>query len=172
MARTGQSSAFPANSLNSSSETILLPTSSPVGAGLGDGVLSSLPGREDAPTTENATPSSTTMGGSPAKNLEPGWNDSSLSTPEATGEQQTNQDVWKYVDDFGKTRRYAPDFFLPDYNCWLEVKGFWWGNDKRKMEIVTATYPDRRIVIVEQQEYNRIMQGELVWSFQRLPEEQ
>jgi hypothetical protein len=93
-ASTGQSKAFPANDRNSSSETILLPNSSPVGAGLGDTALYNTPS-EESPTTKNGMPSSTTMGGSPAKNLDPGLNESSLSTPEDTPEQQTNRDVWK-----------------------------------------------------------------------------
>ena len=95
MKRTGQSSAFAANTLNSFSETILLPGSSPVGTAPGAGVLSNLPGRADDPTTENARPSSTTMGGSPAKNLEPGLNEISSFTPEDNVEQQYNQEVWQ-----------------------------------------------------------------------------
>lgn len=31
------------------------------------------------------------------------------------------------------------------------------------MDIVLQTYPNKKIVIIEKEEYNRIMQGELVW---------
>lgn len=84
---------------------------------------------------------------------------------------KTLQHTFDYVMD-DKTRCYTPDFYLPDYNIYLEIKGYWWGRDKEKMDIVTKTYPSVKIVIVEKQDYEKIMQGELVWSFQRLPEEQ
>lgn len=76
---------------------------------------------------------------------------------------KTNQDIWKYTDDKGKVRSYCPDFYLPDADCWLEIKGHWWGDDKRKMEIVTHTYPQRRIVVLRETEIKQLMQGELVW---------
>lgn len=72
--------------------------------------------------------------------------------------------LWWYVGDDGKEHSYAPDFYLPELNTWLEIKGYWWGNDKRKMEIVSQTYPDRRLVIIEKVDYERILQGEQVWS--------
>ena len=63
----------------------------------------------------------------------------------------------------GAYHSYAPDFYLPDYNLWLEVKCYWWGNDKRKMNIIKLTFPERKIVIVEKDGYEKIMRGELVW---------
>lgn len=36
----------------------------------------------------------------------------------------------------GKTKRYTPDFFLPEQNKLIEIKGYWWGNDKQKMKNV------------------------------------
>lgn len=84
---------------------------------------------------------------------------------------KTNRDILKYEME-GKIRSYTPDFFLEDYNVYLEIKGFWWGNDKEKMRIVLETHTDKNIFVVEKEQFDRIMQGELVWSFQRLPEEQ
>ena len=69
---------------------------------------------------------------------------------------KTNKDTLQYVMD-GKIRNYTPDFYLIDYDMYVEVKGFWWGNDKEKMKIVLETYPDKRIAIVEKDEYNEIM---------------
>jgi hypothetical protein len=63
----------------------------------------------------------------------------------------------------GRTRRYTPDFYLPEHDLFLEVKGYWWGDDKRKMDIVQTTYPNVKFVIIEKEEYNKILQGELVW---------
>lgn len=82
---------------------------------------------------------------------------------------KTNRDTLKYVMD-GKIRSYTPDFYLEDYNLYLEIKGFWWGNDKEKMRIVLETHKDKNIFIVEKEQFNKIMQGELVWSFQHQTE--
>ena len=57
----------------------------------------------------------------------------------------------------GKIRSYTPDFYLLDYDILVEVKGFWWGDDKEKMRIVLETHPDKNIVIVEKDEYKEIM---------------
>ncbi len=52
-----------------------------------------------------------------------------------------------------KQHNYTPDFFLPDYNIFLEIKGFWWGNDKHKMILVEEANPglSAKIKIVEKQ---------------------
>ncbi len=63
----------------------------------------------------------------------------------------------------GKLKHYTPDFFLVKENVFLEVKGYWWGNDKEKMECVYAQYPDMKILIIEKIQYEKIMDGELVW---------
>jgi len=47
--------------------------------------------------------------------------------------------------------------YLPDYDVFVEVKGFWWGDDKEKMKIVFETYPDKHIMVVEKDEYREIM---------------
>jgi hypothetical protein len=72
----------------------------------------------------------------------------------------TNNDVWKYIQD-GIEKSYAPDFHLLDYNIWLEVKGYWWGRDKEKMEIVRKTYPDRKIIVIEKEDYKKILKNDL-----------
>ena len=75
---------------------------------------------------------------------------------------KTNKDILKYeMDD--KVRCYTPDFFLPAYNVFLEVKGHWWGRDREKMDIVLKTYPDKNIVILEKEQYEKFLGGELVW---------
>ena len=82
---------------------------------------------------------------------------------------KTNKDTLEYIMD-GKVRHYTPDFYLPDYDVLLEIKGHWWGRDREKMDIVLQTHTDKNIVIVEQDQYEKILQGELVWSFQRQTE--
>lgn len=35
-----------------------------------------------------------------------------------------NSTVWfDFIDSEGKTRKYFPDFYLPDYDFWAEIKG-------------------------------------------------
>lgn len=60
--------------------------------------------------------------------------------------------AWPYYLD-GKLKHYTPDFCLPSFDCWVETKGYWWGDDKRKMDAVLKQYPDRRIVIVQEKEF-------------------
>jgi hypothetical protein len=69
---------------------------------------------------------------------------------------KTNKDMLKYEMN-GKIRSYTPDFYLPDYDMYVEVKGFWWGDDKEKMKIVLQTYSDKTIAVVEKEEYQEIM---------------
>jgi hypothetical protein len=75
---------------------------------------------------------------------------------------KTNKDILEYTMD-GKVRCYTPDFYLPAYDVYLEVKGHWWGRDREKMDIVLKTYPDKNIVIVEKEQYEKFLGGELVW---------
>ena len=69
---------------------------------------------------------------------------------------KTNKDTLKYKMG-EKFRSYTPDFYLPDYDMYVEIKGFWWGNDKEKMRIVLDTYPNKNIAVVEKDEYEEIM---------------
>jgi hypothetical protein len=73
-----------------------------------------------------------------------------------------HKDILEYVMD-GKVCSYTPDFYLPAYDVFLEVKGYWWGRDREKMDIVLKTYPDKHIVIVEKDQYEKFLGGELVW---------
>lgn len=75
---------------------------------------------------------------------------------------KVHRDVWIYELD-GQEKSYTPDLFLKKHDIYLEIKGYWWGDDKRKMEAVKQQHPEKKIVIIEKNEYNRIMQGELVW---------
>lgn len=73
-----------------------------------------------------------------------------------------NRDVWKYTIN-SKMRSYTPDLYLPELNLYLEIKGYWWGNDKEKMKAVLEQHSDKTVVILEKEEYNKLMCGELVW---------
>ena len=43
---------------------------------------------------------------------------------------------WEYESktfDLGKTT-YTPDFYLPEFDCWIEIKGWWHPKAKRKFK--------------------------------------
>jgi len=59
------------------------------------------------------------------------------------------------LDD--KERKYTPDFYLPKYNLYVEIKGYWWGNDKKKMEAVIKQHQDKKFQIVETTDFKNIL---------------
>jgi hypothetical protein len=59
----------------------------------------------------------------------------------------TNNNIFKY--QFGtKIKSYAPDFFLPEYNLYVEIKGHWWGNDEFKMLAIKEQHSDKRLIVI------------------------
>lgn len=64
--------------------------------------------------------------------------------------------AWPYMLD-GKHKHYTPDFYLPDIRLWVEVKGYWWGDDMRKMVAIGRRYPRRRLVIIGKREFQDIV---------------
>lgn len=45
----------------------------------------------------------------------------------------------KWIDSLGKTRRYFPDFYLPDYDLYLDPKNpYCMKRDKEKIEIISS----------------------------------
>lgn len=64
---------------------------------------------------------------------------------------------WFYRDAQGKRRWYTPDFLLPEAMVQLEVKGFWWGNDRQKMDWVLSQNPEARIKIIEKDLFERLL---------------
>lgn len=70
----------------------------------------------------------------------------------------TSDHSFKYVLD-DKVRTYTPDFYLDDYSIYLEIKGFWWGNDRNKMDAVLEQNNSVKIIIIEKDEYNNILKS-------------
>ncbi|MFW6009025.1 MAG: hypothetical protein ACOCP8_07160 [archaeon] len=50
------------------------------------------------------------------------------------------------VDDI--TRNYFPDFYLPERNEYIEIKGRFFKNDKIKMKLVKQQNPNKKIIIL------------------------
>lgn len=73
---------------------------------------------------------------------------------------RTNQHVFNYTME-GKERCYSPDFWLPEYNKYVEIKGYWWGNDKAKMLTVIQQYPNVTILVIEKAQYDILLRGDI-----------
>jgi hypothetical protein len=57
--------------------------------------------------------------------------------------------IW---NDGAENHYYTPDFYSEKYNKYFEVKGYWWGNDKEKMEKVINQYPNISIEIIRKKD--------------------
>lgn len=74
----------------------------------------------------------------------------------------------KYIDDNTKEHTYNPDFYLQEYDCFLEIKGHWWGNDKRKMELVMQQNPSIKIIIIEKDLFALLLSADTKEEFLQL----
>lgn len=78
--------------------------------------------------------------------------------------EKVKKHAWKY-QMHGRVRHYTPDFYLPEHDTFIELKGYWWGNDKEKMKFVLDQHSDKKLKIIQREEYEKfLMCGELVWS--------
>ena len=85
---------------------------------------------------------------------------------------KTNNHIFRYNRE-EKIKSYAPDFYLPEFNLYVEIKGYWWGDDENKMRIIRDQHRDKNLVIVLGKEnLDRICQNikqnlplEPVWSW-------
>lgn len=64
--------------------------------------------------------------------------------------------VWLYSVG-GIVRRYTPDFYIPTADLFVEIKGFWWGNDRAKMVAVAECNRARRLVLLTPDRYAKVM---------------
>lgn len=44
-------------------------------------------------------------------------------------------EYFRYTDKEGKSRKYYPDFYLPAYNYWVEIKGRWYKNENDDLKL-------------------------------------
>ena len=51
---------------------------------------------------------------------------------------------------------YTPDFFLPNKNIYLEAKGYWRPEDRRKIRTIRKQHPDIDLRMVFQNPYQTI----------------
>ncbi len=55
-------------------------------------------------------------------------------------------ETWGFT--VGETKTYTPDFYLPLYSAFMEVKGQWGLGQKKKMEMFKLEYPNVPILVV------------------------
>lgn len=71
----------------------------------------------------------------------------------------------KYMNEYEHT--YYPDFFLPELNKFVEVKGWFPDLDKIKMNNVIDQYNDIEILLIDKTIYKKFISGNL--SFDQIP---
>lgn len=60
---------------------------------------------------------------------------------------RTNCHIFQFEQN-SKLKSYSPDFWLPELELYIEIKGFWWGNDKEKMELVKNQNQDKKLILI------------------------
>ena len=56
---------------------------------------------------------------------------------------------------------YFPDFYINEYDLYIEVKGYFWKNDREKMCAVITCNQDKKIKIIQQKQLNELINGEV-----------
>ena len=64
----------------------------------------------------------------------------------------SNKHTFEWIDDNNIKHNYTPDFYSQKLNKYFEIKGFWWNNDKLKMQKVIEQHSNINIEIVLQKE--------------------
>lgn len=68
----------------------------------------------------------------------------------------------QYITRGRRTRNYIPDFYLPDHDVYIEVKGYWTDAARHKMEDVQKRNPVRIIILESLKEIASV--GDLLGS--------
>lgn len=61
---------------------------------------------------------------------------------------------WKYEPkafNLGEST-YRPDFYLPEFDCWIEIKGFWRKDAREKVNKFLKKYPEINFKLFEEKE--------------------
>ena len=62
----------------------------------------------------------------------------------------------KYITRGNRARNYIPDFYLPDYDTYIEVKGYWTDAARHKMKDVQARNPVKILILESLDEIKNI----------------
>ena len=62
----------------------------------------------------------------------------------------------KYLTRSHRVRNYIPDFYLPDHDLYIEVKGYWTDAARHKMKSVQALNPVKLLILESLEEIERL----------------
>ena len=66
-----------------------------------------------------------------------------------------------YLSKNGRKRNYIPDFYLPEYDIYIEVKGYWTDAAKHKMNSVQDINPVKIVILESLEEINKFTRWRL-----------
>ena len=89
------------------------------------------------------------------------WEESVANKLTANGINWIRNRTLKYIKD-GIRKTYNPDFYLPDTNEYVEVKGYYSDKDKEKMRLVLENNPGIRIYFIGEKQYKDFVNGKIV----------
>lgn len=81
-----------------------------------------------------------------------------------------NKDVYTYIKEESK-HHYTPDFRLNDFDIILELKGYWWGDDKEKMRLVLEQNNIPNLYIIEKEKYKKLLKVSSINEFIKIIKE-
>ena len=64
----------------------------------------------------------------------------------------------EYTTVRGRKQRYIPDFYLPDYDLYIEVKGYWTDAARHKMKDIEERNPGKILILESLAEIAEIKQ--------------
>ena len=64
--------------------------------------------------------------------------------------------ILEYRTVRGRKRKYIPDFYLPDYDLYVEVKGYWTDAARHKMKDVQERNPVRILILESLDDINSV----------------
>jgi len=64
-------------------------------------------------------------------------------------ERNINKYSFSYTNINDENRRYFPDFYLTNYDLFVEIKGFWTKEVRHKMNDVVSTNKDLKLLIID-----------------------
>lgn len=66
-----------------------------------------------------------------------------------------------YLSKSGRKRNYIPDFYLPEYNTYIEVKGYWTDAARHKMNSVQGTNSVKIVILESLEAVNKFTRWKL-----------
>jgi len=61
-----------------------------------------------------------------------------------------------YQNEKGKNKNYIPDFYLPEFKLFIEVKGYWTDAARYKMKDVQERYPNSFLILESLEEISKV----------------